>query len=68
MNPAAPHMAIPVPDAPGVPNLYLTNTNTNQIIGKPVGNDYYIYTNQMLRSRCEAVKFALPQIFYKILL
>ena len=64
MNPAAPHMAIPVPDAPGVPNLYLTNTNTNQIIGKPVGNDYYIYTNQMCYDLVkEAVKFALPSNF-----
>lgn len=64
MNPAAPHMAIPVPDAPGVPNLYLTNTSSNAIIGKPVGNDYYIYTNQMCYDLVkEAITFALPSNF-----
>ena len=56
-------------DAPGVPNLYLTNTSSNAIIGKPVGNDYYIYTNQMCYDLVkEALPLPYPQIFSKLLL
>lgn len=45
-DPNNPNMAMPVPDQPGVPSLYLTNASTKQLIGKPVGKQYHIYTNR----------------------
>jgi len=63
-NPANPQMAMPVPEMPGVPYLYLTNASNYQLIGKPVGGEYCIYDNEFCYELAKAsLSNALPGNF-----